>query len=114
MEVCLLRSTPTPPPSLEPQLQAPDAQVQAALNGLALKLVDSLFHDARNPLNAIAIHLEVLTEKMGGTESGKQSTRDPGSSDPSGRGSEELFRVPGIEEARGGHLEILGSGRPIP
>ena len=64
----MLRSTPTPPPSLEPQLQAPDAQVQAALNGLALKLVDSLFHDARNPLNAIAIHLEVLTEKMRGTE----------------------------------------------
>ncbi len=64
----MLRSTPTPPTSLEPQLQAPDAQVQAALNGLTLELVDSLFHDARNPLNAIAIHLEVLTEKMRGIE----------------------------------------------
>ena len=64
----MLRSAPTAPPSLEPQLPAPDAQVQAALNALTLELVDSLFHDARNPLNAIAIHLEVLTEKMRGTE----------------------------------------------
>jgi signal transduction histidine kinase len=39
-----------------------------ALDGLKIQLVDSLFHDARNPLNAIAIHLEVLTEKIRGTE----------------------------------------------
>lgn len=64
----MLRSTPTPPPSLEPQQQGPDPRVQAALNGLALELVHSLFHDARNPLNAIAIHLEVLAEKMRSTE----------------------------------------------
>lgn len=31
---------------------------------LAGRLMESLLHDARNPLNAIAINLEVLTEKL--------------------------------------------------
>lgn len=30
----------------------------------ASRLMDSLLHDARNPLNAIAIHLEILREKL--------------------------------------------------
>src|SRR5713101_3913864 len=29
-----------------------------------LRLVDSMMHEARNPLNAIAIHLEIVSEKL--------------------------------------------------
>jgi len=29
-----------------------------------LRLVDSIMHEARNPLNAIAIHLEIVSEKL--------------------------------------------------
>lgn len=29
-----------------------------------LRLLDSMLHEARNPLNAIAIHLEILSEKL--------------------------------------------------
>lgn len=37
-----------------------EAAAQAASN----RLMDSLVHDARNPLNALSINLEVLTEKL--------------------------------------------------
>lgn len=38
--------------------------VDAALYDATNRLVDSLLHDARNPLNALSINLEVLTEKL--------------------------------------------------
>lgn len=48
------------PASGAPQLE----EVSAAAQGATTRLVESLLHDARNPLNALAIHLEVLTEKL--------------------------------------------------
>lgn len=41
----------------------PEVSVQAAYQA-ASHLVESLLHDARNPLNALAINLEVLNEKL--------------------------------------------------
>ena len=41
-----------------------DPVVAAAHASSAPVLVDSLLHDVRNPLNALSIHLEVLTEKL--------------------------------------------------
>jgi signal transduction histidine kinase len=38
--------------------------VNSVRYGVAATLMDSLLHDARNPLNALAINLEVLTEKL--------------------------------------------------
>lgn len=38
--------------------------VDAARYGAVPSLMDSLLHDVRNPLNALSIHLEVLTEKL--------------------------------------------------
>jgi signal transduction histidine kinase len=46
---------------VEPSL---DLAVQEAVMEATPKLVDSLLHDARNPLNALAINLEVLTDKL--------------------------------------------------
>lgn len=40
--------------------------VGAARYAVAAALMDSMLHDARNPLNALAIHLEVLAEKLKG------------------------------------------------
>lgn len=41
-----------------------DVVVDAALQETSNRLMDSLVHDARNPLNALSINLEVLTEKL--------------------------------------------------
>jgi len=41
-----------------------DPVVDAARYGAVPTLMDSLLHDVRNPLNALSIHLEVLTEKL--------------------------------------------------
>ena len=38
--------------------------VGAARNAIAQRLMDSLLHDVRNPLNALSINLDVLTEKI--------------------------------------------------
>ena len=47
---------------------APVSDVQtvvgAARNAVAQRLMDSLLHDVRNPLNALSINLDVLTEKI--------------------------------------------------
>jgi len=43
---------------------ASDLVVGAARYGAVQALMDSLLHDVRNPLNAMAIHLEVLSEKL--------------------------------------------------
>ncbi|RKG89010.1 histidine kinase [Corallococcus sp. CA049B] len=47
-----------------------DPVVGAARYDAVPPLMDSLLHDVRNPLNALAIHLEVLSEKLKG-ESGQ-------------------------------------------
>ena len=47
-----------------------DPVVGAARYDAVPALMDSLLHDVRNPLNALAIHLEVLSEKLKG-ESGQ-------------------------------------------
>lgn len=41
-----------------------DPIVDAARYGAVPTLMDSLLHDVRNPLNALSIHLEVLSEKL--------------------------------------------------
>ena len=41
-----------------------DGSLDAARYALAARLIESLLHDARNPLNALSINLEVLTEKL--------------------------------------------------
>ncbi|ATB32948.1 histidine kinase dimerization/phospho-acceptor domain-containing protein [Melittangium boletus] len=41
-----------------------DTVVDAARYSTVPPLMDSLLHDVRNPLNALSIHLEVLTEKL--------------------------------------------------
>lgn len=43
-----------------------DPVVDAARYGAVPSLMDSLLHDVRNPLNALSIHLEVLSEKLKG------------------------------------------------
>jgi signal transduction histidine kinase len=43
-----------------------DLVVDAARYGAVPTLMDSLLHDVRNPLNALSIHLEVLSEKLKG------------------------------------------------
>ncbi|WP_309890746.1 histidine kinase dimerization/phospho-acceptor domain-containing protein [Archangium sp.] len=44
--------------------QEADPVVDAARYGAVPTLMDSLLHDVRNPLNALSIHLEVLSEKL--------------------------------------------------
>jgi len=46
--------------------QEADPMVDAARYGAVPTLMDSLLHDVRNPLNALSIHLEVLSEKLKG------------------------------------------------
>lgn len=51
-------------PSGPDETPAATDTVDAALYDATNRLVDSLLHDARNPLNALSINLEVLTEKL--------------------------------------------------
>ncbi len=51
----------------EPE-DASDPVLQAAQFEVCNRLIDSLVHDARNPLNALSINLEVLTEKLKGED----------------------------------------------
>ncbi|QRK06940.1 HAMP domain-containing histidine kinase [Archangium violaceum] len=52
--------------SAPPLREGADPVVDAARYGAVPTLMDSLLHDVRNPLNALSIHLEVLTEKLKG------------------------------------------------
>jgi signal transduction histidine kinase len=45
-----------------------DVQIAAARFALTSRLFDSLLHDVRNPLNALSINLDVLTEKVRGPD----------------------------------------------
>jgi signal transduction histidine kinase len=47
-----------------PVREVTDTVVDAARYSTVPSLMDSLLHDVRNPLNAMSIHLEVLTEKL--------------------------------------------------
>jgi signal transduction histidine kinase len=55
----------TPRPFLAPSL-APGASelIRAVRWSAAVRLMDSLVHDVRNPLNALAINVEILHEKL--------------------------------------------------
>lgn len=47
-----------------PERPASSARIDAARYACAVKLMESLLHDVRNPLNALAINAEVLMEKL--------------------------------------------------
>ncbi|MFY0575704.1 hypothetical protein ACN28S_16275 [Cystobacter fuscus] len=47
-----------------PVREVTETVVDAARYSTVPSLMDSLLHDVRNPLNAMSIHLEVLTEKL--------------------------------------------------
>jgi signal transduction histidine kinase len=47
-----------------PMREDSDESFDAARYALAARLMESLLHDARNPLNALSINLEVLQEKL--------------------------------------------------
>jgi signal transduction histidine kinase len=69
-----------------------DLAVGAARNAITHRLVDSLLHDVRNPLNALSINLDVLTEKL---------RREQGEIPPAQEKNlkvmrEQIFRVDGI------------------
>jgi signal transduction histidine kinase len=44
--------------------QSAEARSTSIAQQSQLRLVDSMLHDARNPLNAISIHVEILGEKL--------------------------------------------------
>jgi signal transduction histidine kinase len=69
-----------------------DLEVSAARQAVTIRLVDSLLHDVRNPLNALSINLDVLTEKL---------RREHGEISPAQEKNlkvmrEQIFRVDGI------------------
>src|SRR5687767_9977504 len=43
---------------------SPELTIGAARQAANQRLMDSLLHDVRNPLNALSINLDVLTEKI--------------------------------------------------
>ena len=69
-----------------------DLEVSAARQAVTQRLVDSLLHDVRNPLNALSINLDVLTEKLR-REHGEIS---PGQEKNLKVMREQIFRVDGI------------------
>jgi signal transduction histidine kinase len=48
----------------DPEADAGELSVGAARNATTHRLMDSLLHDVRNPLNALSINLDVLIEKL--------------------------------------------------
>lgn len=66
--------------------------VIAAAYEVSSRLMDSLLHDARNPLNALAINLEVLSEKLKDDEG-----QIPASQEKNLKAMrEQIFRLDGI------------------
>jgi signal transduction histidine kinase len=56
---------PTARPCLAPQSsESASALIRAVRWSAAVRLMDSLIHDVRNPLNALAINVEILQEKL--------------------------------------------------
>lgn len=62
----MLRPMPLPGSNESPAASV--GLVNAARYALVQRLMDSLLHDIRNPLNALAINLDVLTEKLKGPD----------------------------------------------
>ena len=57
--------SPTPRPAPAPlALQRSSALIRSVRWSVAARLMDSLVHDVRNPLNALAINVEILQEKL--------------------------------------------------
>jgi signal transduction histidine kinase len=92
-------ATASPQADLDPPIEGPSSlspreghAVVGASHDATNRLMDSLLHDARNPLNALAINLEVLAEKLK-DEDGKV----PESQDKNIRAMrDQIFRVDAI------------------
>lgn len=81
------------PASSEPAAPAPLREpVAAAAYQAVSRLMESLLHDARNPLNALAINLEVLGEKLKDDDGKIPETQDKNLRAM----REQVFRVDGI------------------
>lgn len=72
--------------------QGPDEVLDAARYAAVPPLMESLLHDVRNPLNALAINLEVLTEKL----KGEDGEVPPGQAKNLRAMREQVARVDGI------------------
>ncbi|WP_147422899.1 sensor histidine kinase [Citreicoccus inhibens] len=86
--------------------ESADPVVGAARYAAVPALMDSLLHDVRNPLNALAIHLEVLTEKLKG-----DSGQVPPSQDKNLRAMrEQIQRVDGMLKMFSDFIVFRGAG----
>ena len=72
--------------------EAADDALDAARYAAVPPLMESLLHDVRNPLNALAINLEVLTEKL----KGEDGEVPPGQAKNLRAMREQVTRVDGI------------------
>jgi signal transduction histidine kinase len=83
----------------------------AAREALASRLVDSLLHDVRNPLNALSINLDVLIEKI---------KREAGGEVPAGQQKnlkamrDQIFRVDAVLRQFADFLSSLPRTEPTP
>lgn len=66
--------------------------VAAARQAVSQRLIDSLLHDVRNPLNALSINLDVLTEKIRREQGEIPATQEKNLKVM----REQIFRVDGI------------------
>lgn len=88
--------------------EASDPVVDAARYAPVPALMDSLLHDVRNPLNALAIHLEVLSEKLK-AETGQV----PPSQEKNLKAMrEQIQRVDGILKNFAEFIVFRGAGAP--
>lgn len=94
-------------PLSSPSLRDPD-RGEAERYALAARLMDSLLHDARNPLNALSINIEVLAEKVrlqsGGTLPPSQEKNFRAMRD-------QIRRIDGILRLFAPHVAQVGHAR---
>ncbi len=96
----------TPPPDESPSEAPAQVAVDAARAVLNQRLMDSLLHDVRNPLNAFSINLDVLTEKIR-----REHGEIPAAQEKNLRVMrEQIFRMDGILKHFAG---FMGAPRPI-
>lgn len=86
----MLRPMPDPESDVAPSASV--GLVNAARYVIVQRLMDSLLHDVRNPLNALAINLDVLTEKLKGPD----KVVPPNQEKNLKAMREQVFRVDGI------------------
>ena len=89
-EFSVLKPMPSPGANDAPSASA--GVVSAARYALVHRLMDSLLHDVRNPLNALAINIDVLTEKLKGPD----KTVPPNQEKNLKAMRDQVFRVDGI------------------